>query len=110
MTSNYLPNSLSILFATCTVSFDCNNTVLNNFKLLRSSDTVLDIALNEPSVSDPPDLAISSNVSLEITPSECNIQTISIGKTNCKRLSECSVILDVETPFALFCEGRERIY
>ena len=84
----HLPYSLSISCPTRTVSLDCNKTELNSLNMFGSSDTLSDSALNAISVSKPPELCISSNASLEITPSVYNICVTSIGRTSFESLGE----------------------
>ena len=86
MTINHLPYSLSISFATRTVSSDCNNTLVKILNLLGSSDTALDSALNELSANKPLDLSTSLKVSLEITPSVCSVSDTSVGRETGKFL------------------------
>ena len=86
MTINDLPYSLSISFATRTVSSDCNNTLVKILNLLGSSDTALDSALNELSANKPPDLSTSLKVSLEMTPSVCSVSDTSVGRETGKCL------------------------
>ena len=81
-------HSSNISCPTRTVSFDCNNTVLNTLNLLGSSDTVSDSALNGPPANDPFELSTTSNIFLEMTPSVYNICVTSIGKEIVERMSK----------------------
>ena len=84
-----LPYSLSISFATHTVSSDCSKMLANALNLSAFSDTVVDRALNGSSANEPPDFSTSSNVSLDMTPSVYNVWLTSLGRTSCERISKC---------------------
>ena len=87
--TTHLPYSLSISFATHTVSSDYSKMLANALNFSAFSDTVVDSALNGPSANEPPDFSTSSKVSLDMTVSVYNVWLTSLGRTSCERVSKC---------------------